>query len=107
MKHSHGAHAGHGAHAAHAGHGAKAMSKQIAKGSVASASVQSGGKLISKAKKHPLLVFGLGIAAGYVIYKYRKEIIGGATKMVDGGKDFVLHQKENLEDIVAETKEES
>ena len=98
MKHS---------HAAHAGHGAGAMAKEVAKGSVASATVHSGSKLIGKAKKHPLLVFGLGITAGYFVYKYRKEIIGGATKVVDSGKDFVLHQKENLEDIVAETKEES
>lgn len=99
MKHSHG---GHGAHA----HGAGAMGKEIMKGSVASATVHSGGKLVGKAKKHPLLVFGLGLAAGYFIYKYRKEIIGGATKVVDSGKDFVQHQKENLEDIVAESKEE-
>lgn len=106
MKHSHGGHGAHAAHAAHS-HGAKAVAKQVAKGSVASATVHSGSKLIGKAKKHPLLVFGLGVAAGYFVYKYRKEIIGGATKVVDSSKDFVLHQKENLEDIVAESKEES
>jgi len=39
------------------------------------------------------------------VYKYRKEIISSATKTIDAGKDFVLHQKENLEDIVAEAKE--
>jgi len=55
--------------------------------------------------KHPVLVFGLGILAGYVVYKYRKEIISSTTKVVDAGKDFVLQQKENLEDLVAETKE--
>jgi hypothetical protein len=44
--------------------------------------------------------------AGVLVYKYRKEIIAGATKVVDTGKDFVLQQKENLEDMVAETKEE-
>lgn len=55
--------------------------------------------------KHPVLVFGLGVAAGYLVYKYRKEIISNTTKVVDAGKDFVLQQKENLEDIVAETKE--
>lgn len=97
MKHSHN----------HAGHGAAAMGKEIMKGSAASVTVHSGSKLVGKAKKHPLIVFGLGLAAGYLIYKYRKEIISGATKAVDSGKDFVQNQKENLEDIVAESKEEN
>lgn len=57
--------------------------------------------------KHPALVFGLGIITGYLVYKYRKEIISSTTKVVDAGKDFVLNQKENLEDIVAETKEDT
>jgi len=88
----------------HAGH---EMGKQIMKGSMASATVRSGGQLMSKLVKHPVLVFGLGVVAGYVTYKYRKEIIGSVGKATDAGKDFVLQQKENLEDIVAETKEES
>ena len=83
------------------------MSKQIMKGSMASATVKSGGKLMSKLAKHPVLVFGLGVVAGYVVYKYRKEIVSSVGKATDVGKDFVLQQKENLEDIVAETKEES
>ncbi|MGD0959115.1 MAG: hypothetical protein ABSB19_04835 [Methylomonas sp.] len=58
------------------------------------------------AAKNPLLVFGLGMAAGYFIYKYRKEIIAKTTQTLDAGKDFILQQKENLEDIVAETKED-
>lgn len=61
---------------------------------------------MSKVAKHPVLVFGLGMVAGYFVYKYRKEIISSATKTIDAGKDFVLHQKENLEDIVAEAKED-
>ncbi len=55
--------------------------------------------------KHPLLVFGLGVAAGFYAHKYRKEIIESATLATGKGKDFVLHQKENLEDLVAECKE--
>ncbi|MDO8843469.1 MAG: hypothetical protein Q8K19_19600 [Methylicorpusculum sp.] len=86
-------------------HGGNSMSKEIVKGSMASATVYSGGKLLSNAAKHPVIVFGLGVVAGYLVYKYRKEIVSGATKAVDAGKDFVLHQKENLEDLVAETKE--
>ncbi len=86
-------------------HAGGAMGKQIVKGTVASAAVRKGGKLMSTVTKHPVLVFGLGAIAGVLIYKYRKEIISGATKVVDSGKDFILQQKENLEDIVAETKE--
>ena len=57
--------------------------------------------------KHPALVFGLGLVTGYLVYKYRKEIIASSTKVVDAGKDFVLQQKENLEDIVAEIQEDA
>lgn len=55
--------------------------------------------------KHPLLVFGLGVAAGYYAHKYRKEIIESATMVGEKGKDFVLNQRENLEDLVAECHE--
>jgi len=88
----------------HDAHGSS-MSKQVVAGTLATATVNTGGKLMSKVVKHPALVFGLGIVAGYFVYKYRKEIISSATKTIDAGKDFVLQQKENLEDIVAEAKE--
>jgi hypothetical protein len=81
------------------------MGKQVIAGTLATATVSAGGKLVDKITKHPLLVFGAGMVAGYFVYKYRKEIIASAVKTVDAGKDFVLHQKENLEDIVAEAKE--
>ncbi len=107
MAHSHGTQAMKGmSHSGHSHQAAHAMGKQIMKGSMASASVKSGGKVMSKLARHPVLVFGLGLAAGYVIYKYRKEIVSSVGKATDASKDFVLQQKENLEDIVAETKEE-
>jgi hypothetical protein len=55
--------------------------------------------------KHPVVVFGLGIATGYLIHKYRKEIIGTANDLAEKGKDFVLQQRENLEDLVAESRD--
>jgi len=103
MKHSHGGHAMPNMPQAHMPH---SVGKQVAAGSIAGATVKTGGKLMGQVSKHPLLVFGLGVVAGYVIYKYRKDIISKTTKAVDASKDFVLNQKENLEDIVAETKEE-
>lgn len=81
------------------------MPREIFKGSIASAVVYSGSKIMSIAVKNPIVVFGLGLASGFLIHKYRKEIIASTTKVVDAGKDFVLQQKENLEDLVAETKE--
>ena len=82
------------------------MTKQVIAGTLATATVSTGSKLMSKIVKHPALVFGLGVVAGYFVYKYRKEIIYNTTKTIDAGKDFILQQKENLEDIVAEAKEE-
>jgi hypothetical protein len=81
------------------------MKHVMMKKTMTSATVHSGRRLMSNVTKHPVLVFGLGLAAGYLVYKYRKEIISSTTKVVDAGKDFVLNQKENLEDIIAETKE--
>ncbi len=95
MKHSHGNNSKH------------TIGKQIVKGSMASASVGTGGKIVGKLAKHPILLFGLGVATGYMIYKYRKEIVSNVGKATDASKDFVLQQKENLEDIVAETKEDT
>lgn len=83
------------------------MSKQVVAGTLATATVNTGGKLMSKIAKHPVLLFGAGMVAGYFVYKYRKEIVASAAKTIDAGKDFVLHQKETLEDIVAEAKEEN
>jgi hypothetical protein len=79
--------------------------REIIKQTMTTATVHSGRQLMNSITKHPVLVFGLGIVTGYLVYKYRKEIIASTTKVVDSGKDFVLQQKENLEDIIAETKE--
>ena len=83
------------------------MAKDIFNSIVASATVLGGGKVMNEVAKHPVLVFGLGVMTGFFVYKYRKEIIASTTKVVDAGKDFVLQQKENLEDLVAETQEAS
>lgn len=55
--------------------------------------------------RNPLIVLAAGVAAGYLIFKYEKEIVATAGKLTGMGKDFVLHQKENLDDLIAETKE--
>lgn len=52
--------------------------------------------------KNPLLLLAGGIAAGYLLHKYEKEIVAAVSKATGMGKDFALHQKENLEDLIAE-----
>ncbi|SCN47765.1 hypothetical protein BAZMOX_05068_3 [methanotrophic endosymbiont of Bathymodiolus azoricus (Menez Gwen)] len=46
------------------------------------------------------------MVAGYYAHKHRKDIIGSVNSATGKGKDFVLQQKENLEDLVAESKED-
>ncbi len=72
---------------------------------VAVAGGKAGRSVIGKFFRHPLVLFSLGVAAGYAVHKYRKEIIGCANRAAEKGKDFVLQQRENLEDLVAESPE--
>jgi len=57
--------------------------------------------------RNPVVVFGLGVAAGFLIHKYRKEIVSTANDLAEKGKDFVLQQRENLEDLVAESRDQA
>lgn len=55
--------------------------------------------------RNPLVLLAGGIAAGYLLHKYEKEIVLALSRAAGMGKDFVLHQKENLDDLVAEAHE--
>ncbi len=46
-----------------------------------------------------------GVAAGFLLHKYEKEVIEGLSKASGMSKDFALHQKENLADLMAEAQE--
>ena len=52
----------------------------VATGAVASASSSAGKSVIRKIFTHPLVIFGLGVAAGYYIYKFRKSIISASEE---------------------------
>lgn len=55
--------------------------------------------------KHPIITFSLGVAAGFLIHKYRKEIIEAGNAATEKSREFVLHQKENIGDILAEGRD--
>ena len=79
--------------------------KGVATAVAASAIIQTGKEAVITLARHPLIMFGLGIAAGYLAHKYRKEIISITSKTAEQSKDFVLRQKENIKDLLAETQE--
>jgi len=54
--------------------------------------------------RNPLVLLAAGVAAGYLIFKYEKEIVQTAAKLTGMGKDFMLNQKENLDDLIAEAQ---
>jgi hypothetical protein len=60
--------------------------------------------------RNPLLFLagGLaaGIAAGYLLHKYEKEIVDTVGRASGMGKDFMLHQQENLDDLIATAQSE-
>jgi hypothetical protein len=69
------------------------------------ATTHSGRSFLGTLARHPFLMFGLGLATGFLVHKYRKEIIRSASSITGNDKDSVLPQKENLEDLVAECQE--
>ncbi len=74
---------------------------------IASTIIQTGKGVMTTLARHPLILLGLGITAGYLTHKYRKEIISVTSKTAEHSKDFVLRQKENLKDLLAETREDA
>jgi hypothetical protein len=67
--------------------------------------IHAGKGVITTLARHPLVMFSLGIAAGYLTHKHRKKIISVTGKTAEQTKDFVLRQKENVKDLFAETEE--
>ena len=81
------------------------LAKSITTGVAVSTINHTGRSIASTLAKHPLIMFGLGLTAGYFVGKYRKELISMAERTADQGKSFILRQKENLLDLIAESQE--
>lgn len=71
----------------------------------AAAGLLAGRGLLRTIFAHPLVMLTTGIAAGYLVHKYQKEIIATAIRTTDMAKDFALEQKEKLSDLIEEAKE--
>jgi hypothetical protein len=91
------------------GHSSKGelVVKGVATAVAASTIIQTGKGVMTTLARHPIVMLSLGIAAGYLAHKYRKEIISITSKTAGQSKDFVLRQKENLKDLIAEAQEDT
>lgn len=94
----HGAVTGHGTSLAHHTGSGMGLGSGIAKGAAMAGA--------TSLFRNPLVMFALGAAAGILAYKYRKEIVAYAARAGDVGRDFVLQQKESLNDLLEEAREE-
>ncbi|MDD1605769.1 MAG: hypothetical protein LUO95_07210 [Methylococcaceae bacterium] len=66
------------------------------------------GKAVFKSlARHSLIVFGLGVTTGYFAHKYRKRLIKAGNQAADESKQFVLRQRENLLDLLAENQDDA
>ena len=91
------------------GHSSKGelVVKGVATAMAAATIIETGKGVMTTLAKHPVIMLSLGIAAGYLAHKYRKEIISITSKTAGQSKDFVLRQKENLKDLIAEAQEDT
>lgn len=79
----------------------------VAKGAmVAATGYVAGRSLLGGALlRNPWVMLAAGIAVGYYLHKHQDQIVLSLSKASGMGKDFLLQQKENLADLIEETKE--
>ena len=78
--------------------------KSVATAVVATAIVEAGVGITKTLAKQPLVLLGLGMVTGYFSYKYRKEIIAISSHTAEQGKDFIVRQKNNFNDLLNEVQ---
>ena len=83
----------------------EALVKGVFMGIIISGVTRASKSITSALIKHPLALFSGGLAAGYLTHKYRKEIIIVGSRTAKESKNFLLRQRENLMDLVAESRE--
>lgn len=78
----------------------------IAMGIVITSLNRVGSGLAGLLAKHPLALFSTGFITGFLTHKYRKEIIGLSYNTAAESKNFVLRQKEHLDDFLADLRQD-
>ncbi len=92
-------------------HGAGMMGHPVAKGAMIAATGYAATRTLvgQGLLRNPLVLLagGIagGIAAGYLLHKHEKEVVLAISRAIGMGKDFVMQQRENLDDLMAEAKE--
>ena len=76
--------------------------KSVATAVVATAIVETGQSVGKTVTRQPVVLFGLGLIAGYFTYKYRREIVAISSHTAQQSKDFIVQQKNYINDILAE-----
>ncbi len=93
------------------GQGASMMSHPVVKGAMVAATGYAATRSLvgHSLFRNPLLLLAGGvaggIAVGFLLHKHEKEIMLAVSKAIGMGKDFVMQQRENLDDLMAEAKE--
>ncbi|KAF0163939.1 MAG: hypothetical protein FD157_2618 [Rhodocyclaceae bacterium] len=91
--------------------GASMMSHPVAKGAMVAATGYAATRALvgQGLLRNPLLLLAGGIAGGiaigYLLHKHEKEVVLALSRAIGMGKDFVMQQRENLDDLVAEAKD--
>lgn len=85
------------------------MSHPMASGAMMAAGGYAAGKGLLGAAgtgllRNPLVLLAAGLTAGYLLHKYEKEIVQAVAQATGMGRDFMLNQKENLDDLIAESQ---
>jgi len=79
--------------------------KGVFMGFIISGVTHAGRSITGALLRHPLALFSTGLATGYFAHKYRKEIVIVGSCTAEESKNFLLRQRENILDLVAESQE--
>ena len=80
------------------------LAKGITTGIVVSAVTHAARGVTGFIIRQPIAMLGLGILTGYFVRQYRNEITYIADHTAEHGKQFVLRQKESLNELISEAE---
>lgn len=79
----------------------------VAKGAVMAVTGYAAGRTLlgGALLRNPWVMLAAGMLVGYYLHKHQDQIVLSLSKASGMGKDFLLQQKENLSDLIEESKE--